>query len=67
MFGLYLLAACAILGMFILFLVLGRTLNNIINHLTKLEYLLQKELDLQQEVLTIQKMLDEEDASEKGK
>ena len=57
MVELYVLAAGAFLGMFVLFLVLSRTLNGIINNLTKLEYLLRKEMDLQKEVLTIRRML----------
>ena len=57
----YIVAGCAFVAMFILFLVLGRTLNNIVNHLTKLEYLIQKELDLQKEMLVIKRMLKEKD------
>ena len=58
------LAGVAFLGMFIFFLVLSKTLNNIINQLMKLEYLLQKELELQKETLTIKRIMDENKKSE---
>jgi hypothetical protein len=57
----YIVAGAAFAGMFILFLVLSKTLNNIVNHLTKLEYFLQKELDLQKEMVVIKQMLKEKD------
>jgi hypothetical protein len=57
----YIVAGAAFVGMFILFLVLSKTLNNIVNHITKLEYFLQKELDLQKEMVVIKQMLKEKD------
>jgi len=60
MVGQYILAGGVILSIFFLFLVLSTTLNNIINQLLKLEYLLEKERDLQNEVLTIKQMLGED-------
>ncbi len=50
----------ALFGIFILFLVLSKTLNNSINHLVKLHYLLQKEVDLKKERLVIARLLEEE-------
>jgi hypothetical protein len=64
----YIIAGGAFFGIFILFLVLSKTLNNVINHLTKLHYLLQKELDIKSEQLEIAHLLKEEtdDASKKS-
>jgi hypothetical protein len=56
----YLIAGSAFFGIFILFLVLSKTLNNIINHLAKLQYLLQKELDIKSEKLEIAQILKED-------
>jgi hypothetical protein len=39
----YLFCGAAFLALFILFLVISRTLNNIINHLSKLEYVITRE------------------------
>ena len=50
----------AFAGIFILFLVLGKTLNNTINHLVKITYLLQKEFDLKKERVAIAQLLEEE-------
>jgi|GEM_PF-2199918 hypothetical protein len=47
-------------GIFALFLVLGKSLNNTINHIVKITYLLQKEFDLKKERLVIAQMLEEE-------
>ena len=60
------LAAGAFLSMFVLFLVLGRTLNAILNQLMKLEYLVRKELELQKEVVAIRKLLAEDAAATEG-
>jgi low affinity Fe/Cu permease len=46
-------------GIFILFLVLSKTLNNTVNHLVKLDYLLQKEFDLKKEHVVIEQLLKE--------
>jgi hypothetical protein len=59
---LYVLAACSFFALFVLFLVLSKTLNNIMNNLVKLHYLLQKELDFRKEQLAISKLMDEEKA-----
>jgi hypothetical protein len=60
---LYVLAACSFFGIFILFLVLSKTLNNIMNNLVKLQYLLQKELDLKKEQLAIKNLMEEDKAN----
>jgi len=53
-------------GMFVLFLVLSKTLNNIINSLVKLQYLLQKELDLKKEQLAISSLIEEDKTDAKA-
>lgn len=60
----YLLAGTTLIVIFILFLVISRTLNNMINLLVKLEYLLQKELDLKQEIMEVRLMMEEENRRE---
>lgn len=57
----FIVAGSCFLAMFVLFLVLGRILNNILNQMMKLEYLVRKELDLQQEVVAIRKLLKEDE------
>ena len=60
------IALSALFGIFALFLVLSKTLNNIINQFVKLQYFLQKEYDLKKERLVIAQLLDEEqDAAKK--
>jgi hypothetical protein len=54
------LSGLVFFGIFVLFLVLSKTLNNILNNLIKLQYLLQKELDLKKEQLAITKLMEEE-------
>ncbi len=54
----YLIAVAAFFGIFVLFLVLSRTLNTTINHLIKLHYLLQKELDIKNEQMEIAQLLE---------
>jgi uncharacterized protein (DUF3084 family) len=55
----YVISAVTLAGLFILFLVLGKTLNNVINQLLKLEYMLQKELEFRQEEKEITRLIDE--------
>jgi hypothetical protein len=43
--------------------VLSRTLNAIVNHLVKLQYLLQKEYDMKKELLEINQLLEEENST----
>jgi hypothetical protein len=56
------LAVIAFIAIFIMFLVISRTLNNIINLLIKLEYLVQKEYDLKKETLEVQRLMEEDPA-----
>lgn len=64
MLGHYFLAAAALAVVFVMFLVIARTLNSIINLLVKLEYLLQKECDRKKEMREVQ-LLMEQDAAER--
>lgn len=47
------IALAAFAAFFILFLVIGKTLNSIINYLTKIEYLLRRDIELKQEDLAV--------------
>lgn len=60
MAGFYFIAAFTLFGVFILFLVVSRTLNNCINLFIKLEYLMQKEYDLKLEALEVRKLMEEQ-------
>lgn len=60
MIGHYILAAVTLAMVFIMFLVLSKTLNNIINLLIKMEYSLQRELDLKEEALEVRRLMEEE-------
>lgn len=55
----YILSGVTIFGLFVLFLVLSKTLNGIINQLLKLEYMLQKECEFKKEEKEIQRMMRE--------
>jgi hypothetical protein len=61
MIGHIIVATFTLFAIFVLFLVISRTLNNLINLLIKLEYLLQKEHDLKLEALEVRKLMDEQD------
>ncbi len=65
MAGHYILAGSVLFFIFVMFLVIGRTLNNMINLLIKLEYSIQREFDLKQEALEVRKLMEEEAAREK--
>ena len=56
----YILAIFTLFMIFILFLVISKTVNNLINMLIKLEYLLQKENDLKEEALEVRKIMEEQ-------
>jgi hypothetical protein len=60
----YLIACGLFAAMFVLFLVISRTLNNIINQLAKLDYLLKKEFELQNETLAIKRLMTDEGSGE---
>jgi hypothetical protein len=62
---LYVLAVCSSFAIFVLFLVLSKTLNNIMNNLIKLQYLLQKELDYKKEQLAIGRLMEEQQTNKK--
>ena len=66
MAGHLIVATFALLALFIMFLVLTRTLNNILNHLIKLEYLLRKEHDIIRETISIKKLLAKQTADEQA-
>jgi hypothetical protein len=57
---LYVLAVFSFFALFVLFLVLSKTLNNIMNNLIKLQYLFQKELDYKKEQRAISELMQEE-------
>ncbi|MBN1309708.1 MAG: hypothetical protein JXA18_17435 [Chitinispirillaceae bacterium] len=60
MVGHYILAGTTLLFVFIMFLVISRTLTTMINLLVKVEYSLQKEFDLKQEALEVRRLMEEE-------
>jgi len=62
---LYVLAGLTLFAIFVLFLVLSKTLNNIMNNLIKLQYLLQKELDFKKEQFAINTLMKEEKTAAK--
>ena len=66
MIGHYILVGITLLFVFIMFLVISRTLNNMINLLIKIEYSLQKEFDLKQEALEVRRLMEEESLREEG-
>ena len=66
MVALYLLAGGTLLLIFIMFLVISRTLNNMINLMIKMEYSIQMEFDLKQEALEVRRLMEEELEREKN-
>jgi hypothetical protein len=66
MIGHYILAGITLLFVFIMFLVISRTLNTMINLLIKIEYSLKKEFDLKQEALEVRRLMEEESLREEG-
>ena len=54
------ISVLAFFGIFVLFLVLSKTLNNTVNQLVKLNYLLQKEYDLKKEQIVIEQLIAEQ-------
>lgn len=60
MITLYMLAGGTLVLIFVMFLVISRTLNNMINLLIKMEYSIQKEFDLKQEALEVRRLMEEE-------
>ncbi|KMQ52858.1 hypothetical protein CHISP_0079 [Chitinispirillum alkaliphilum] len=64
-------AIITIFVLFILFLVISKTMNNTINVLVKLQYILKKEWEIKSEALEIKKLMDaraeEEAAGERAR
>jgi UTP-glucose-1-phosphate uridylyltransferase len=54
---LLIVSAAGLAGIFVLFLVLGRTLNSIVNHLTAIQYYLEQELEVKKEHEEIKQLL----------
>lgn len=55
----YILSGITLFGLFVLFLVLSKTLNGIINQILKIEYMLQKECEFKKEEKEIRHMIAE--------
>jgi hypothetical protein len=60
MVTLYVLAGLAFCFIFILFLVMSKTLNAISNHLIELQYFVQKEIDFHREQQAINQLMEED-------
>jgi len=65
MIGHFILVGMTLAAVFIMFLVISRTLNNVINLLIKLQYLVQKDYDLKKEMLDVRNLMAEDAAAEK--
>lgn len=63
----YILSGITLFGLFVLFLVLSKTLNGIINQFLKIEYMLQKECEFKKEEKEIQMMIQRNLEENKGK
>ncbi|MBD3320000.1 MAG: hypothetical protein GF350_02790 [Chitinivibrionales bacterium] len=63
----YIIAIAAFVIMFVLFLVISKTMNSIINHLSKLEYLLLKEKDFVKHELRVRQTIQDQIDSENRK
>jgi hypothetical protein len=61
----YILAGTALVAVFIMFLVIARTMNSIINLLIKLEYIVQKEFDLKKELHEVRRLMEQQVAERK--
>lgn len=67
MTGYIVLTSVTLFMIFILFLVISRTMNSIINMMMKTEYLLQKENDLKTEALEVRRVLSQQAGNENTK
>lgn len=54
----YLISGFVLVALFVLFQVLSKTLNSIINYLLRIEFLLQAEYNYRKEELDVQRVLD---------
>jgi hypothetical protein len=64
MIGHFILVGTTLAAVFIMFLVISRTLNNVINLLIKLQYLVQKDFDLKKEIIDVRNLMAEDAAAE---
>lgn len=62
----FILVGLTLTAVFIMFLVISRTLNNVINLLIKLQYLVRKDYDLKKELIDVRNLMAEDAAAEKG-
>lgn len=53
----YIISGSTLLGLFILFLVISKTVNNILSQLLKLEYMLEKEYEFREEESQIKRLI----------
>jgi len=60
----YLISGFVLAALFVLFQILSKTMNSIINYLLQIEFLLQAEYDYRNEELEVQKVLNLEDFEE---
>jgi hypothetical protein len=57
----YLISGFVLVALFVMFQVLSKTLNSIINYLLQIEFLLQTEYNYRKEELDVQRVLDLDD------
>ena len=57
----FLISGLVLVGLFVIFQVLSKTLNNIINYLLQIEFLLKTEYDYRKEELDVQRILNLDD------
>ena len=57
----FLISGLVLVGLFVIFQVLSKTLNNIINYLLQIEFLLKTEYDYRKEELDVQRILNMDD------
>jgi hypothetical protein len=61
------ISVSALIVVFVLFQVISRTVNSIVNQLTKTEYLVQKEYDFRKEALEIKRVIKENQEEDEAK
>lgn len=59
MLAYYVISGVTLFGIFVLFLVVSKSMNSIINQLLKLEYMFQKEFEFRKEEKEIKRMIQE--------
>lgn len=62
----YFVAGFLILGLFILFLVISKTLNGIVNYLIRIEFLINTEYEFRREEMDVRRVLFESFMAEEG-